>query len=176
MTKKRPSRTEKILVAIIAVLLLALIFVEFHNRKVTNTTSTPSSASISLRTHPRLNSVQYNLILADLFLEKSIGYGIYIEEKKDALTEIKFAQDFIYKNTGEGQVVDIAAKGTSDLHIIKDIAGYLQFALNDSLLIEEDKLTHLKKNILRDHIQTALDKIIQVQKSEEKSEPQKSNP
>jgi hypothetical protein len=52
----------------------------------------------------------------------------------------------------------------------------LRSALNASRLAEEDVVNLQEKTVLHDHIEAALDKMLQVQQAEQKSQPEKSNP
>ncbi|HTK84412.1 MAG TPA: hypothetical protein VL625_04940 [Patescibacteria group bacterium] len=168
------SRTEKFLTGLIVLLLLTLIYVQSHGNKTKSMIFSSISGLARSNTHRNLDSTLYNLILADLFLTKSIDYGIYIKEKKDALAEINFAKMIIIKNAGDDQIVDINAKGPNDLRLIEYAVGYSRTALKQSLLVE--KLTDSQKKALHDHIQNALDKMLQVQEAEQQSQPEKSKP
>jgi hypothetical protein len=124
-----------------------------------------------------LHDLEMHLSSASHILNSSLRYNVHLSEKKSALAEIDFVDNFVNKKTGEGVLNDDGyATPSDDLGFINNAIVNLSSALNEVLLVDEKTLTSQEKRSLHDHIQAALDKMLQVQQAEQKSQPAKSNP
>jgi hypothetical protein len=166
---KRQSVQFLLLPSVIVLLLASILHQAPSDHSKSNVTISKDQAPDP---HAHFHEVLVKLAAAKNGLMYSSSHGSYTVKKGEILAEIASC----FKITRETADIHTPLRANDEMLIINGTVKSLQAALDESSRIEDGILSSHDKEDLKDHIQVALDKALQIQQAEQKSQPEKSSP